>query len=125
MPSRLLVVLASISVVGASHAARAQSLVGALVPETGSSGTDLIVIDPATGAHDVYMRVPHDTTGTRVLYHLTSLPDCKLAASMIRDIASATVSSQYVRIDLNGDGVVDDSDFTLFVQAYNRLLCGA
>lgn len=77
----------------------AQSLIGAMPPEAGATGSDLIVIDPTTGTHDFYMRVPHDTTGTRLLYHLAALPGCKLAASLYRDIGSANVTSQLVTID--------------------------
>ena len=29
----------------------------------------------------------------------------------------------YCRADLNGDGIVDDSDFVLFAQAYEQLVC--
>lgn len=99
MPSKLPALLAVASLACLHHTAGAQSLVGAMVPDPGSSGTDLIVIDPSTGTHDFYMRVPHDTSGSRVLYHLTSLPGCKLAGSLIRDITSANVSSQLVTID--------------------------
>lgn len=97
MSPKILLACVGLSLV--SSFVSAQSLVGARVPLAGASGTDLIVIDPATGAHDFYMRVPHDTSGSRLLYHLAALPDCKLAASLYRDIGSANVTSQLVTID--------------------------
>mgnify|MGYP002783773056 CR=1 FL=1 len=84
-----------------ASSALGQSLVAARLPNTvnGQGGSDLIVIDLATGAWDFYLRVPHDVSGSRQLYYLAALPGCKLAASTYRDINSANQSSQYVPID--------------------------
>lgn len=106
MVSKALIASALAAVAGlVCTGARAQSLVGARVPQAGATGSDLIIIDPATGSHDFYMRVPHDTSGSRLLYHLAGLPNCKLAASLYRDIGSASVTSQFVTIDPQTEAV--------------------
>ena len=101
MRTRLLFFATCLAAAACGSTALGQSLVGAKTPNTvnGQGGTDLIVIDLATGAWDFYLRVPHDVSGSRQLYYLAALPGCKLAASIYRDINSANQSSQYVPID--------------------------
>ncbi len=96
-----LMIATCLAVAAGGSNALGQSLVAARLPNTvnGQGGSDLIVVDLATGAWDFYLRVPHDVSGSRQLYYLAALPGCKLAASIYRDINSANQSSQYVPID--------------------------
>ncbi|MBS0191033.1 MAG: hypothetical protein U0573_03935 [Phycisphaerales bacterium] len=84
-----------------------QSLVGASAPNTvgGQGGSDLIVIDPATGSWDFYMRVPHDTSDSRQLYYFTSLPGCRLASTLYRNNGTANTTAQYMVINPGTGGV--------------------
>ena len=41
----------------------------------------------------------------------------------MNDIAYSNIEISSCPADLNGDDVVDDSDFVIFVAAYNELLC--
>jgi hypothetical protein len=66
----------------------------------GQGGSDLIVIDPASSVWDFYMRVPHDIADSRQLYHLTSLPGCRLGASLYRNNGTANTTAQYISINL-------------------------
>ncbi|MBS0187828.1 MAG: hypothetical protein JSS51_07150 [Planctomycetes bacterium] len=94
-------IVGSVVVAACGSLAVGQSLVAARAANTvnGQGGTDLIVIDPATGSWDFYMRVAHSTADNRQLYHLTGLPDCKLGASLYRDNGSANTTAQYMLID--------------------------
>ena len=101
MRSRSALSVAMLSLAACGSAALGQSLIGAKAPNTvnGQGGSDLLVINPATGAWDFYMRVPHDISDSRQLYHLTSLPGCRLAASLYRNNGTANTTAQYVAIN--------------------------
>lgn len=90
-----------VALAAGGSAAVGQSLIGARAPNTvnGQGGSDLIVIDPSTGAWDFYMRVPHDISGSRQLHYLTALPGCRLAAALYRDNGTANTTSQYMTIN--------------------------
>ncbi len=82
----------------ACGAANGQSLVGA----TARSGntTNLIVIDPATGANQVYLGgVVLPTPSTVELYQLAALPNCGLAGSLYVTNGNANDVSRLMRID--------------------------
>ncbi|MGH7243289.1 MAG: immunoglobulin domain-containing protein [Phycisphaerales bacterium] len=96
MNSKSLLAIAVIAISARGEFAMAQSLVGASAPD--ATGTDLIVIDPTTGTHAFYMRISHDTAQNREFHQMTSLPGCKLAATLYRDNGQA-LGSQYVAID--------------------------
>ncbi len=101
MHTRLLFVATWLAAAACGSTALGQSLIGARAPNTvnGQGGSDLIVIDPATGAWDFYMRVPHNTSDSRQLHYLTSLPGCRLAAVLYRDNGTANTTAQYVTIN--------------------------
>ena len=78
--------------------ASGQSLVGATV-RSGSS-TNLIVIDPATGANQVYLGgVVLPSPNTVELYQLAALPNCGLAGSLYVTNGNANDVSRLMRID--------------------------
>jgi hypothetical protein len=101
MRTRLLFVATYLAAAACGSTALGQSLIGARAPNTvnGQGGSDLIVIDPATGAWDFYLRVPHDTSGSRQLHYLTTLPGCRLAAALYRDNGTANTTAQYMTIN--------------------------
>jgi hypothetical protein len=101
MRTRLLFVATCVAAAACGSTSLGQSLIGAKAPNTvnGQGGSDLIVIDSATGAWDFYMRVPHDISGSRQLYYLTSVPGCRLAASLYRNTGTATTTAQYMTIN--------------------------
>ncbi|HEX8876690.1 MAG TPA: hypothetical protein VF777_08085 [Phycisphaerales bacterium] len=107
MRSRHAVSLAVLAISVCGSAAVGQSLIGAKAPSTvnGQGGSDLIVINPDTGAWSFYMRIPHDTSGGRQLHYMTSLPGCRLAASLYRDNGDANTAAQYMTINPGSGGV--------------------
>ncbi len=107
MPSRTALQIAFFALAACGSAALGQSLIGAKAPDivNGQGGSDLIVIDPATGAWDFYMRVPHDISDSRQLYYFTSLPGCRLAANLYRNNGTANTTGQYMVIN-PGTGAV-------------------
>jgi hypothetical protein len=57
------------------------------------------------------------------VYDVLMVPACDIGALSTPASLSVTSAPSTCPADLNGDHVVDDADFQIFVQAYNALLC--
>lgn len=80
----------------ACGAASGQSLVGATVRSANS--TNLIVIDPETGANQVYMSVALPSPASSQLYQMGALPNCGLVGNMYVEPSNATGAGPFVVI---------------------------